>query len=192
MSEENYLEDALVISCLACGTCSEIEQHHIIPQFMNSKNLKTIPLCFKHHSMIHNFLNKVIWDNKHLTQEELEIKLEEFTRWWCKLEWEKNAPQTREYYRVHCKLCRAATNFVWTDYDSKQGLIRLCERCYRSINGPEGIIRCKNCNRLYGNEISNFPAKLQPHFTKLNCLCPWCLSEIKKETKKDDTSKTTS
>jgi len=116
--------------CKACGFNSDLHEHHIIPQFMKSKNNKKINLCNKHHNVIHNYLNKVIWKNTFLGQEGLEDKIASFTNWFCKLEWDKWNPQDkRDFLSNNCILCHEPTRFNWWDYDIKIGLFGLCAKC---------------------------------------------------------------
>ena len=116
--------------CLACGNEERLHDHHIIPQFMNAENQKTVVLCSVHHNIIHNFLNKVIWSNKNLSQEELEKKIDSFTHWFCKMEWAKwNPINKRSFLSNHCIVCREPSRFYWWDYETSMGLFGLCKKC---------------------------------------------------------------
>jgi len=45
-----------LVKCLICGTDKDIHQHHIIPKMDYRFSDETMPLCKKHHHLIHKFL----------------------------------------------------------------------------------------------------------------------------------------
>jgi len=145
MSEQSHI--SIKKYCEACGYDLELQEHHIIPQFMRSENKKNILLCQTHHNIIHHFLNKVIWDNKDLSQKDLEEKIISFSDWFCKLEFVKwNPKDKRVLLSKHCIFCHNPTRFAWWDYESSMGLFGLCVDCAKLEEKKYQKLRTQNAN----------------------------------------------
>lgn len=123
-------QESLKRSCKACGMEYKLHEHHIIPQFMESRNQKRIIMCQKDHQIFHNMLNQTIWKNRLVSQEVLEEKIEAFTKWFCKHKWKITHPENkRDFLSNHCILCQKECRFAWWDYEDSMGLFGLCKDC---------------------------------------------------------------
>lgn len=128
--------------CSACGISDNIEQNHIIPIFMGRLNEKeTIPLCSRCHDVWHHHLNKFIYNNRKLSDENLIKELKNYLKWFCKNSIEKNMKHIKEYWRNHCRFCKNHTRFLFYDYENRLGVIGVCEPCWNWTQNNEERFR---------------------------------------------------
>jgi hypothetical protein len=119
----------IVDRCACCGSPDNLESHHIIPKCLDKDSKDTMLLCRKHHDILHHFLLRVVFNNRFDTIPTLFQKIKDATTMFCKMEWMKWSPQTREFWANHCILCRNNARLFWWDYDNQIGLFGLCEYC---------------------------------------------------------------
>jgi hypothetical protein len=80
--------------CVNCVAEFQLEEHHIVPRYtfpdsyeqgklydMYKGEPNRTYLCKKHHDILHHLLEKLLWKNRNLNDEQLQDTIKNYSKW---------------------------------------------------------------------------------------------------------------